>query len=163
MRDLKIVGAVHQEIDCAGVHTGLDGFLQPFWIVGSGIHRNDLHSWSQFGSVRRSSCEYVNDGSILFDNEANGVTLVGMFFAFIASLGHFVWLVSVGQLPSTRFDASQRSVRRKRFEALLPERSPIERTNLIQVSHHVVEGVCLDRWRAALSAMKKVTKVVERL
>src|SRR5260221_10084327 len=148
MQNLKIVGAVYQEIDAAGVHTGLDCFLQPLWMVGSGIHRNDLHSWSQFSSVGRSSCEHVNESSIFIDNEANGVTLVGMFFAFIASFDHFVWLVSVGQLPPTRFDACQRSVWRKRIEALLPERSPIERTNLIQVGHHVVEGVCLDRWRA---------------
>src|SRR6266446_155209 len=161
MRNLKVVGAVHQEIDSSGVHAILYRFLQPLCIVGSGIHCNDLHSGSQFGSIGRSSCEYVNDGSIFFDNEANGVTLVGLFFPLIASLDHFVWMISVGQLPPTRFDASQRSVRRKRIEALPPERSPIGRTNLIQVGHHLVEGVCLDRWSAGLSAMKKVTEVVE--
>src|SRR6267378_3733446 len=161
MRSLKIVGAVHQEIDSSGMHAVLYRLLQPLWIVGSGIHCNDLHSGSQFGGVRRSSCEHVNDGSIFFDNEANGVTLVGLFFPFIASLEHFIWLICVGQLPSTRFDASHRSARRKRIEALPPERSPIERTNLIQVGHHLVEGVCLDRWCAGLSAMKKMTEVVE--
>src|SRR5262249_56068161 len=110
----------------------------------------------------RGSGEEGDEGGVVGENEAKGVSCLGHFRFFGNGGQEGVRLVGVDELPSAAGDSAERRVLASRLGALFQEFRPVVGCDGVEFAHQIVEGVGDDLGWPAFASVKVAAAIIER-